>query len=425
MASPHPQPSFTIPATMPAVEMRGRGFENLRVVERPVPRPGPGQVLCRVEAASVCSLDAKLVELGPDCKALFGWDLGESPIVPGHEASLVIVAVGVGIGHRFRIGQRVVVSPDLPGPPRLDLDRYGVPARAIPHVSVGFTVPGFLSRYVLLREDVLGSPGSVVEVSASPSSLPHFGAALAQPFSAILAAHAGMVHVARSPVDGEPIPRAGVLAGGLTVVMGAGAMGLFHASHALLRRPRRVIVSEPDPVRRAAASRLGSLAELEGAELEAVEPSDLEDRVLAASGGRGADDIIVATGSSAAQETSIVIAAPGACINLFASMPPEEPEATIQAGDIHAKVLSVSGPLRSTPHELRRAVDLQERGAVDLGPFVCVVGGIAAAPAAIRAVAERRCAGKIVIYPQAAAPELVTVGEWGAEAEARFLSEPP
>src|ERR1041385_2816670 len=211
-----------IPETMWTSELEGAGFDSLRVVERPVPRPGPSQVLCRVEAASICRSDAGLVRLGGRHRSLFGWDPVRAPLVPGHEGSLVVVAVGKAIGHRLRVGQRLVVHPDVPGPPRFDGDRYGQPLETICRVSLGFTIPGLLSQYVLLREDVLDAPGAVIAVDASPRSLPHFGAALAEPFSTVVAAHALMVHVLSDPVAGERTYRAGILPGGVTVVIGAG-----------------------------------------------------------------------------------------------------------------------------------------------------------------------------------------------------------
>src|SRR3979490_132577 len=85
--------------TYKAVEVAAPG--NLRVVERPVPKPGEGQVRIRVEACGICHTDAATVT------GLFpGLTL---PRVPGHEVVGRIEALGPGVS-RWEIGRRVGVG---------------------------------------------------------------------------------------------------------------------------------------------------------------------------------------------------------------------------------------------------------------------------------------------------------------------------
>lgn len=72
----------------------------LRLVERAVPQPGPGQILIRVEACGVCRTDLHLVD-------------GELPspmvpVIPGHEIVGRVAALGEGVVG-FAVGQRVGV----------------------------------------------------------------------------------------------------------------------------------------------------------------------------------------------------------------------------------------------------------------------------------------------------------------------------
>src|SRR5437868_815140 len=106
---------MALPASMLALELRGSGPEALCVAERPVPRPGPSQLLCKVQAASVCASDGKLVRLGARHRNLHGWDPAERPLVVGHEGSLEVVEVGARLSGRFTVGERLVVAPNLPG----------------------------------------------------------------------------------------------------------------------------------------------------------------------------------------------------------------------------------------------------------------------------------------------------------------------
>src|SRR5262245_21915763 len=75
----------------------GRPLER---VQRPVPRPGPGQILIRVAACGVCRTDLHLMdgEL-PDCKL---------PIIPGHQIAGVVEEIGEGVD-RFKPGDDVGV----------------------------------------------------------------------------------------------------------------------------------------------------------------------------------------------------------------------------------------------------------------------------------------------------------------------------
>jgi alcohol dehydrogenase, propanol-preferring len=85
--------------TYKAVEVAAPG--SLRIVERPIPQPGEGQVLIQVEACGICHTDSVTVE---------GQFPGLSfPRVPGHEVAGRIEAIGSRVS-QWRVGQRVGVG---------------------------------------------------------------------------------------------------------------------------------------------------------------------------------------------------------------------------------------------------------------------------------------------------------------------------
>src|SRR5260221_1179771 len=88
-----------LPGTMRAMVLEAPG-RALRLVERPVPTPAPGQVLVRVAACGVCRTDLHVVDGELPDPAL--------PIVPGHEVVGTVVALGAGV-ERLRQGERVGV----------------------------------------------------------------------------------------------------------------------------------------------------------------------------------------------------------------------------------------------------------------------------------------------------------------------------
>lgn len=91
-----------VPDTMRALELRaydGRP-ESLALAERPVPRPGPGEVLVRISASPVNPSDLMFV------RGLYGLTK-DLPVVPGFEASGKVVAAGDGLAAKALLGRRV------------------------------------------------------------------------------------------------------------------------------------------------------------------------------------------------------------------------------------------------------------------------------------------------------------------------------
>ncbi len=92
-----------IPETMTAVLLESySSAAGLRVVQRPVPQPGPNEVLVKVAASPINPSDLMFL-LGQ-----YGFTK-PTPVVPGFEGSGTVVAVGrrTGLLGRFLLGRRV------------------------------------------------------------------------------------------------------------------------------------------------------------------------------------------------------------------------------------------------------------------------------------------------------------------------------
>ena len=81
---------------------------DLTVEDRPVPVPGPHEVLVRVGAVGICGSDVHYYEHGR-----IGPFVVEAPMVIGHEAAGTVVDVGSEVD-RSRVGQRVALEPGRP-----------------------------------------------------------------------------------------------------------------------------------------------------------------------------------------------------------------------------------------------------------------------------------------------------------------------
>ena len=105
----------SLPATMRAMQLATpapAAERPLRLVELPVPVPGPGEVLLRVQTCGICRTDLHILE-------------GElpahrSPVVPGHQVVGEVVAFGEG-------AQRIAAGGGVGVPPLALGERVGVP----------------------------------------------------------------------------------------------------------------------------------------------------------------------------------------------------------------------------------------------------------------------------------------------------------
>lgn len=75
----NPLSTFVLPATMRVPRFRGEGLIDF--IEKPVPQPGPGQLLLQVKANALCGSER-------------GQFFKGAPVTPGHEAAGIVVAAG-------------------------------------------------------------------------------------------------------------------------------------------------------------------------------------------------------------------------------------------------------------------------------------------------------------------------------------------
>ncbi len=226
--------------------------KTLEVVERPVPVPDPHEVLVEVRAVGICGSDVHYYEHGR-----IGPYVVEQPMVVGHEAAGVVVAVGADVADH-RVGERVALEP-------------GVPCRRCAQCLAG--------RYNLCPDvrffatpPVDGAICQLVAIDAGfahpvPEALTDEQAAMAEPVSVGIWA-AQKAHV--GPGD-------------RVLVTGAGPVGLFAAQVARAFGGIEVTISDPSEFRLSVAEDLGLVAHRPG------QPFDGEfDVVIECSGAQAA-----------------------------------------------------------------------------------------------------------------------------------------
>jgi threonine dehydrogenase-like Zn-dependent dehydrogenase len=289
---------------MRALVLDGVGFDRLHIAQVSVPRPGPRQMLARVDAAGICTSLIKLVEQGPAHHFLYVWDLARYPLILGDEGSITLVQVGEQLRQRYRPGQRYVIQPAVDHPPINHIERYQDRAGGIDKIAVGYTLSGHLAEYILVTEEVLAAE---CLIPLPDRSLAYAHAALAEPFSCVIYAQDHHLHLTQPSPGAARCVLKGLKPGGVTVILGAGAMGRMHVDLALSYHPQAIVVVDLLEERLELVRRLFTIrAEALGVVLRAVNPgaTALNALVTLVTGGRMADDVIVAVGSRQAIETA-------------------------------------------------------------------------------------------------------------------------
>jgi len=200
---------------------------DVRIEERPMPVPGPREVLVEVSTVGVCGSDVHYYEHGR-----IGDHVVRAPLVLGHESAGRVVALGAQAS-RHAVGDRVTLEPGVPcGRCReCRAGRYNL----CPDVVFFATPPvdGAFANFVAIHEDF---------AFALPDSLSDEEGALMEPLSVGIWA----------------CRKAGVSAGDRVLVTGAGPIGLLAMQVARAFGATELVVSDANEHRLALAARTGA-----------------------------------------------------------------------------------------------------------------------------------------------------------------------
>lgn len=299
-----------------------------QVVTLPVPDIAPDQVLVAARSVGVCHSDIDLLE----GRYIIPFDY---PLIPGHEWSGEVVAVGSEVTS-FAPGDRVV------GECVIGNDHFG------------FSISGAAAEFFLARPEWL---------HRLPDQLSWTMGALVEPFSV---AYYALVRAG------------GVDASDTVVVLGAGPVGLavVAAAHAM---GALTIAVEPSEDRRNAALVLGAD--------HAVVPEDLDALLAQVSGCRGADLVAEVTGRPEVMAQALEIAGfRGRVAYIGIDVGREAPA---KLGLIQSKELRITGSIGS-PGVWPETLRFLARSGIDLSTVVTQRYGVEQAPEALEAARRPR-----------------------------------
>ena len=199
--------------------------QPLRLVTLPVPVPGEGELLIRLEASGVCHTDVHVWQ-GDNVATL-----PPDPYILGHEGVGVVAALGSGVAG-WRLGDRAGAAwiHDTCG--MCDQCLTGHEAFCPNQRAHGYHVPGTFAEYVVVKADfaVRLPDGNAADLAPLMcAGLTAFGA----------------------------LERARVMHGETCAIFGCGGLGLY-AVQLAARRGVRVVAVDSDPAKLAVAARHGA-----------------------------------------------------------------------------------------------------------------------------------------------------------------------
>jgi L-iditol 2-dehydrogenase len=306
-----------------------RAPNDLALTTIATPQAGPGDLVLRVRAATVCGTDLRILT-GKKTKGV------RFPSVIGHEFAGVVVDAGAGV-KGWKVGDRACVDPVVPCR-ACAYCKSGRENVCQNRQAIGYEFDGAFAEFVRIPAIALEA-GNVFRV---PDGMDFEAAALAEPLACC--------------INGQR--NADIRLGDTVVVLGAGPIGLMHAALAKSAGARQVIVSEPNATRRQAAAERG----VDGV----CDPSaeSMVDFVKARTDGLGADVAILAIGVPALVNEAFNAVCKGGHVNLFAGFSAGA-LANVDVNLVHYNEIVVTGASALTRRDYEVALHLLAGGRVD------------------------------------------------------------
>ena len=309
---------MSLPDTMRGAMLLGP--ERIEIRDVPVPRPGRGEILLAIEAATTCGTDVKVYRRGGHPRML------KVPTLFGHEMTGRVCAMGEGV-EGFSEGDGVVVANSAPcgdcGPCRMGRENL---CEDLHYIN------GAFAEFILIPERFVQRNTHHI-----PDGLSFAKAAMTEPLACVL-----------HGLDACELERYGKRVD--VLVFGAGPIGLLFVA-ALARDGHRVTLADPNASRLAVGTELGAAHTFEiergGGQAELIR-SEIPD-------GKGVAVAIDSSGVPEAWSDAIRSVRPGGLVNLFGGCAPGT-TIPLDTHLVHYSELTIKGVYHHTPDTIRRAL---------------------------------------------------------------------
>jgi threonine 3-dehydrogenase len=362
MTAPASESSSTaaIPASMRAL-VKATAAPGAELREIPVPRPGIGELLVRVEAASLCGTDLHIYDWDDWARSRLEAHL---PRIFGHEMAGRVVAHGAGLTGRAAIPLGTLVAAETH---LVDGECYQC-RTGREHVCANLRILG------------VDADGAFAEYVAIPAHNAWPSDGLAPEIAAIQEPMGNAVHAAFT----------GEIAGQTVAVLGCGPIGLMAIAIADLAGAARVFATDINPERLAMASRLGADEVIDAR-------GDVVGRLRELTGGVGVDVVLEMSGAEAAIRAGFEAATNGARVSLLGL--PSRPITIDLNDEVIFKGLQIFGITGRRMFETWYRTSALLAQGLDLSPIVTHRLPLSRFAEAFELLAAGH-AGKVVLLPQ-------------------------
>jgi len=340
------------------------GKEQLPVQTVADPTLDDGEMLLSIDSCSVCGTDLRTYRHG-DAKI-------RPPRILGHEFCGRVVESRAS-DSPIKVGDRVVMYIVLVS----GTDRYVEAGRAnltANRTTISYHHDGAFAP--LMKVPALAvRQGNLFKVT---NDLPSDHLSVAEPLGCCMNAHS----------------RLGIGLKDTVAVMGAGPIGIMHATLARLQGAQQVIVLDNNPRR----LEMARAFDIDATVVVKPDGSHREE-VARLTGGFGPDVVIVAVSAAAAQNDALEIAGKAGRVNFFAGLPKSAPTATLNVNTIHYKELEISGSYSEKKSDFQAAFALINSGRFPAGKIVTHTLPLARSEEAF-GLMESGEALKVCIHPQ-------------------------
>jgi len=329
---------------------------GLELVERPVPSPGPGEVLLRMEATSICGTDYHL----------FSWDewAAENLVPPrilGHELAGTVIGTGTGVT-RVREGDLVGVESHI-----VDWSCAQC-RRGQMHLCRNLRVIGVHVDGGFAEQMVIPEANAIESNGLDPAVV-----ALQEPMG-------NAVHAAfAEPIEGRSV-----------LVTGCGPIGLCSVGIAKAAGAALVIATDTEPYRLELARTMGADLVLDAAD------AATEQRIAEATGGDGVEVVLEMSGSAGALDQALRVITRGGSISLLGIF--GEPPTVELSELVIMKGLRLHGIFGRRIYETWDQTQSLLRGGLDVSPIITHRLDLEDWEQAFDLIATRH-AGKVVLLP--------------------------
>jgi L-iditol 2-dehydrogenase len=300
------------------------GPEKIDVRNVSIPRPGPGEMLLSIEAATTCGTDVKVYKRGGHPRML------KTPTLFGHEMAGRIAALGKGVKN-FSEGDSIVVANSAPCG-SCEPCHFG-------HENLCedlFYINGAFAEFILVPERFVQKNTYKI-----PKGLSFSKAAMTEPLACVL--H-GL-----DACEFDKRKKTLILD---VVIFGAGPIGLLFVA-ALAREGHRIILADPNANRLKVGSELGATKTIKikrgGRQANRIRAESIDQK--------GVSIAIDSSGVPEAWVDAIHSVRPGGLINLFGGCAPGT-KINLDTNLVHYSELTIKGVYHHRPETIRRSLEM-------------------------------------------------------------------